>query len=127
MAELIADRIDHDEWRRRYDEQIAEAERTYADVIAKLRGAGIAATVEQTGGMCLAIEIPGPHGTHFLLTDREDSLSWERDPDQGWALGYYDGEGDMQWDDVITVGYKTARTALSIVTEGFNRIQREGI
>lgn len=127
MAELVTDRIpSHDEWRRRYDAQMAEAERIYRDVLDRLSDCG--AFITQTGGMCLAIEIPGPKGTHFLLTDQEDSLSWERDPDQGWALGFYDAEESSEtlWGDAITCGYKTANTALAMVREGFARIRREG-
>lgn len=128
MAELIIEgRVpDHNEWRRGYVVLMADAERTYRDVLEQLWAASIPAFITQTGGMCLAIQIPGPTGTHFLLTDREDSLSWEREPDQGWALGYYDAEGDFAWDDAIRCGYKTARTGLAIVREGINRLRREG-
>lgn len=128
MAEIIVDgRIPtHGEWRDAYDAQMAEAEATYRDVLELLWSNEIPAFITQTGGMCLAIQIPGPRDSWFWLTDAEDALSWEREPDQGWGLGYYDADGEMMWPDLITCGYKTARTALAMVREGLHRIQREG-
>lgn len=124
MAELITDRIPtHDEWRRSFDSYMAEATERYADVLRALHGHEIPAFMTQTGGRCLAIEWAAPNG-HFLLTDYDDALSFDRDPDQGWALGFYDDECELQWDDAITCTYKTPKTAIALAMEGFARIRR---
>lgn len=51
----------------------------YADVIAVLNGAGLPTVFTQTGGMCAALEVTLEAGQHLLITDAEDSLSWDRD------------------------------------------------
>lgn len=50
----------------------------------------IDAYMTSTGGGCMAIRLDLDLGPgHFLLTDSTDTLSWDRDVRQGWALGYY--------------------------------------
>jgi hypothetical protein len=116
-----------EEWRERYDAQMAEAERRYADVLAALRGAEIPAEMTQTGGMCLAITFRYRDG-YFLLTDWEDVLSWEPQPEDGWRLGLYDEEGDpivLQdcYDEFGTLerAWKCPESAVEIAVEGIQR------
>lgn len=95
----------------------------YEDVIDALNAAEVPAFVTQTGGMCLAIEIKHPRGW-FWLTDREDSLSWDREPGQGWALGFYldDSDfGDCAWDDLLVRETKDVESAVSLVMEGIRK------
>lgn len=126
MAELLTGRgIDHDEWRRNYDRYLADATERYADVLHELHACEIPATMEQTGGMCLAIMWPHAGG-YFMLTDADEPLSFERDHDQGWGLGLYDADGDMVWDDLITHPAKTVGTAIALVQEGFDRLRHIG-
>lgn len=104
----------------------------YADVIHLLRAAEIPVAVTQTGGMCMALTFPWGAG-YFLLTDAEDTLSWERDDSQGWALGLYDQDGESLWDEldcaavgdgiavecgVLTIPIKSAETALALAMQG---------
>jgi hypothetical protein len=85
------------EWRERYDQAMAEAEATYADVTDALRQLEVPARIEQTGGMCLAIQWETRNG-YYMLTDFEDSLPWDREQLTGWTLGRYDEEGDVVGD-----------------------------
>lgn len=77
----------------RYEQQMRHATDLYADVLHALWAAELPATMTQTGGMCLAIELPTVNGW-IWLTDREDVLSWERDEAHGWACGLYDNATD---------------------------------
>ncbi len=43
----------------------------------------------QTGGMCAAIEVLLDGGQTLLITDAEDTLSWDRADHRGWAVGLY--------------------------------------
>lgn len=101
---------------QRYADNLSAAATTYADVLAALRGVGVAAKMATTGGGCLAIEWATPDGGYMLLTDEEDVLSYERAESDGWALGQYDEEGDSIG-EVLTTSTKTAATALALVTE----------
>ena len=55
----------------------------YADALAFLHRQGLPAAFTQTGGMCAAIEVQ-LEGALLLVTDTEDSPSWDRDEQQGW-------------------------------------------
>ncbi|HVL38514.1 MAG TPA: hypothetical protein VM328_03890 [Fimbriimonadaceae bacterium] len=79
-----------------YEAAMQHAADIYADGIAALRAKDIAASVTQTGGMCLAIEGAVPNGRgYWLLTGSEGPLPWDREADlTGWGLGIYDENGD---------------------------------
>jgi hypothetical protein len=120
-------------WGCWYEIYMEDASKVYEDVLTALRNAEIPASITQTGGMCLAITFPYRDG-YFLLTDQDDVLSYERDEDDGWNLGYYDSEGD----DVPLLGANTdwgglqdekknADTAVALAMRGINaanQIQR---
>jgi len=81
----------------RMDDAMAIGAARYADVIAALTGAGLPTVFTQTGGMCAALEVTLEDGQHLLITDAEDSLSWEREEQRGWAVGRY--VTDSEYDD----------------------------
>lgn len=72
-----------------YDTSMAIGQARYQDVIDHLEGAGLPATFTQTGGMCAALEVLLDSGYTLLVTDAEDTLSWEREAHQGWTVGLY--------------------------------------
>jgi len=61
----------------------------YQDVLDHLREAGMVGVFTQTGGMCAALEVLLDSGHALLITDAEDSLSWNREDHQGWGAGLY--------------------------------------
>lgn len=61
----------------------------YSDVLGQLASSGLPASFTQTGGMCEAIEVRLDGGSTLLITDAEDSLSWDRDQHRGWGVGLY--------------------------------------
>lgn len=61
----------------------------YRDVLDLLADAGLGATFTQTGGMNAALEVLLDSGHTLLITDAEDSLSWDRDEHHGWGVGLY--------------------------------------
>ncbi|MDP9431570.1 MAG: hypothetical protein M3P91_02290 [Actinomycetota bacterium] len=61
----------------------------YQDVLDLLADAGFGATFTQTGGMNAALEVLLDSGHILLITDAEDSLSWDRDEHRGWGVGLY--------------------------------------
>ena len=67
------------------NEAMAIGAARYADIITTLNGAGLPTVFTQTGGMCAALEVTLEAGQHLLITDAEDSLSWDRDEQRGWA------------------------------------------
>lgn len=86
-----------------YEETMAWGADQYRDVVAALRSAGLAAEFTQTGGMCAAIMVPLDGGHYLLLTDLEDTLSWDRSDHEGWWAGLYEPEerrtadGPLRW------------------------------
>lgn len=86
--------------RARYERALVAGAEQYRDVLDFLQLAGIDARFTQTGGMCAAIEAPLENGTYLLVTDFEDSLSWERDTHQGWMVGVYDNQ---EWEDARVI------------------------
>ena len=65
------------------DEAMAVGTARYADIIAALEAAGLPTAFTQTGGMCAALEVTLEAGQHLLITDAEDSLSWDRGEQRG--------------------------------------------
>ncbi len=61
----------------------------YQDVLDQLQDAGFGATFTQTGGMNAALEVMLDGGYTLLITDAEDSLSWDRQEHRGWGVGLY--------------------------------------
>lgn len=68
----------------------------YADVLDAFRAEGWDASFTTTGGNCAAIELTLDDGAYVLVTDADDTLSWERDEHDGWSVGLYvpDENGD---------------------------------
>jgi len=83
-------------WTNSVDEAMAVGTARYADIIAALEAAGLPTVFTQTGGMCAALEVTLEAGQHLLITDAEDSLSWDHGEQRGWGVGRYvtDGEYD---------------------------------
>ncbi len=84
-------------WTNSVDEAMAVGTARYADIIAALEAAGLPTVFTQTGGMCAALEVTLEAGQHLLITDAEDSLSWERGEQRGWGVGRY--VTDSEYDD----------------------------
>jgi hypothetical protein len=61
----------------------------YQDVLDLLEEQGLGATFTQTGGMNAALEVLLDSGHTLLITDAEDSLSWDREEHRGWGVGLY--------------------------------------
>jgi hypothetical protein len=61
----------------------------YRDVLDRLAAAGLRATFTQTGGMNAALEVVLDGGHTVLITDAEESLSWDREEHRGWGVGLY--------------------------------------
>lgn len=86
-----------------YEQTMAWGAAQYRDVIDALATSGLRAEFTQTGGMCAAIEITLDGGHYVLLTDREDTLSWDRAEHAGWYCGLYEPEerrandGPLRW------------------------------
>lgn len=69
--------------------------REWANVTARIRREGLGqAEFTQTGGMCAAIIVGLEDGYYLLITDAEDTLSWERAAHQGWYVGLYPPENE---------------------------------
>jgi hypothetical protein len=113
----------------RYSAAMDRAHETYRDVLEALWSAEIPAFMTQTGGMCLAIQIPWRKADWFWLTDKGDSLSWDRQETDGWALGFYldeDDYGEGVWaGDLLTRDLKSPETAVELVLEGIRKAQTE--
>ena len=73
-----------------YDQTMKRGADQYRDVLAALGEAGLDAQFTQTGGMCAALEVMLDGGYHLLLTDRDDTLSWDRSKHVGWAVSLYE-------------------------------------
>ncbi len=72
-----------------YDTTMALGQARYQDVLDVLAASGFGATFTQTGGMNAALEVLLDGGYTLLVTDAEDSLSWEREEHAGWGVGLY--------------------------------------
>ena len=72
-----------------YEEAMKLGAARYADVLTALNNAGLPAVFTQTGGMCAVLEITLDNGAHLLVTDAEDTLSWNRESHAGWGVGLY--------------------------------------
>lgn len=79
--------------RHTYEQTMAWGAQQWADVTGRIRSEGLGlAEFTQTGGMCAAITVCLEGGYHLLVTDAEDTLSWDRDAHQGWYVGLYPPE-----------------------------------
>ena len=72
-----------------YDRTMAVGASRYRDVLDLLAAEGLRATFTQTGGMNAALEVLLDGGHTLLITDEQDSLSWDRAEHQGWGVGLY--------------------------------------
>lgn len=89
--------------RMTYEQTMAFGAEQYRDVLDALASAGLPAVFIQTGGMNAALEVSLDGGAYLLLTDLEDTLSWNRDDHAGWYVGLYEAEekrtvdGPLRW------------------------------
>lgn len=72
-----------------YDATMSIGRGRYQDVLDRLEATGLPGSFTQTGGMNAALEVVLDSGHTLLITDAEDSLSWERAEHQGWGVGLY--------------------------------------
>ena len=72
-----------------YDTAMAVGASRYGDVLRLLAAAGLAAAFTQTGGMNAALEVLLDGGHTLLITDAQDSLSWDRAEHHSWGVGLY--------------------------------------
>lgn len=68
------------------------AEQQYSDVLTLLAYHGYSAALANTGGGCLAIEIPRENGQLLLVTSNQGPLPDERDELSCWGIGVYDAD-----------------------------------
>jgi hypothetical protein len=86
-----------------YQETMEWGARQYDDVLRELSDAGLPAEFTQTGGMNAALCVTLEDGSYVLLTDQDDTLSWERPQHEGWFVGLYEPEerrtvdGPIRW------------------------------
>lgn len=86
-----------------YEETMRYGAVQYADATTALAAAGLPAEFLQTGGMCAALMVTLEAGWYLLVTDLEDTLSWERSEHAGWWVGLYPPEdsrvadGPVRW------------------------------
>lgn len=85
------------ERRLTYEETMAVGQDRYQDVIDHLTESGLPTSFTQTGGMCAALEVTLEAGYTLLITDAEDTLSWDRQDHKGWGVGLY--RPDSEYDD----------------------------
>jgi hypothetical protein len=72
-----------------YEEIMRAGAEQYQDVLESLSSAGLPAVFTQTGGMCAALEIRLETGWSVLVTEAEDSLTWDRSEHATWRAGLY--------------------------------------
>lgn len=72
-----------------YDTTMKIGQTRYQDVLNLLEEQGLGGTFTQTGGMCAALEVVLDGGHTLLITDAEDTLSWDRSEHRGWGVGLY--------------------------------------
>jgi hypothetical protein len=72
-----------------YDQTMAIGADRYRDVLDHLSAAGLGEGGAETGGMNAALEVLLDGGHTLLITDAEDSLSWDRQEHRGWGVGLY--------------------------------------
>lgn len=101
--------IDMDDSRKlspveKQEQALALGAAEYKDILDGLARAGYRAEFTQTGGMCAAIEVNLEDGCIVLVTDADDTLSWQRANQQGWGVGLYPPPED---DDSEALDYLT--------------------
>jgi len=101
-----------------YDIAMRVAAAEYEKVTSALRSYGYHASVTQTGGMCLAIEITLPNNHHVLVTDHCDPLPWSRDEQEGWAVGIYPDNGG----DATSLWLCETDTSIELLLEGLRHV-----
>jgi len=72
-----------------YQNTMQVGQARYQDVLDALRAAGLPGVFTQTGGMCAALQVMLDSGHTLLVTDAEDTLSWDRQQQRGWGVGLY--------------------------------------
>jgi hypothetical protein len=101
----------------------------YSDVIEDLTSEGFTVSVDQTGGMCMALRLTHPAlpDGWWWLTDQHDTLSYERDIEDGWMLGRYldDDEGDGLPVSTLVAEYKTIGMAVALARADLEALTKE--
>lgn len=75
-----------------YEETMRLGAEQYSEPINALVQAGWQVEFTQTGGMNAALLVTLESGCAVLVTDAEDSLSWYREDQQGWGVGFWVNE-----------------------------------
>lgn len=97
----VAGAAREDNWADRYAAAMHQGYLEYMDAIDAIdKRFGTKAYFTQTGGMCAAIAVPLEAGYELLVTDANDSLSWDRSQKEGWGVGMYapDNDGTHMFD-----------------------------
>lgn len=87
-----------------YDTTMRIGQRRYQDVLDMLAASRLGATFTQTGGMNVPLEVLLDGGHTLLITDAEDSLSWDRAEHAGWAVGLYPPDHVNEGGDCLAFG-----------------------
>jgi hypothetical protein len=119
-------------WGCWYGGELDSYEDAYADVFEALRKIGLEPSIAQTGGMCMTIHVPLPDGYYFWLTDRDDTLSFERRLEDGWTLGVYAGWDEdsdgmplpvFDGEDYLSVDFKSADFAVGMARIALDKLE----
>ena len=108
-----------------YDETMAWGAAQYNDVTARLGTRGLPAAFVQTGGMCAAIEVQLESGYTLLITDAEDSLSWDRPDQVGWWVGMY--APPDEWDGPLAYAQNDNTQDVDVLLTLVDDVLREGV
>ena len=76
-----------------YEKTMSLGQAEYQDVIDLLVFQGLSTEFIQTGGMNDALLVVLEGGRSLLVTDSDDSLSWDRRTKHGWAVGLFPNAG----------------------------------
>lgn len=94
-----------------YEETMRVGEARYREVLDALDAAGLPAVFTQTGGMCAALEVQLETGRTLLITDADDTLSWDRAEQHGWGVGLYEVDGAEDADNGALAYAETESTS----------------
>jgi hypothetical protein len=115
-----------------YVGELDSYEEAYSDVFDALRKAGHEPSIAQTGGMCMTIHVPMKDGYYAWLTDRDDTLSFERRLEDGWTLGVYAGWDEdsdgmplpvFDGEDYLSVDFKSADFAVGMARIALDKLE----
>ena len=112
-----------------YEATMRAGAEEYGDVVAHLTAQGLPTVFTQTGGMCAALQVQLDNGQTLLITDEDDSLSWNRQHQRGWAVGRY-GRDEGQCEPPLAFGSSPDRSLAvldGLVREVLRPVPRRGL